>query len=198
MQDANSKSLMDLPDDWWRYRSVCEDLARWFIEYLLSLFVSFEDTRDGRVHHEMYTGFLLFHRDALLWVTAGHVVNRVNAILSTASIRVMRMRWLDGCEIPGAESVPVNQRDLVTFSAYESGIDLGMINIHGIIAQNILSGDQVKIMDETFWMGLDHAQPEGYYVFGYPPIDAVEDENWAKMSVDFNPASESPLQRRLR
>ena len=157
--------VKDLPDDWWRYTSTCGVLSKWFIHHLLPLLISAK--RDDEVHHMICTGFLLYHRDILSWVTAGHVVDRIEEILSTPSVDILRMRWLDGCEIRGAESVPVGH-NLSAFSAYESGIDFGIVAIPDLEALNIIEGGRVKFLTEEVWKNLHLAKPEGYYVFGYP------------------------------
>jgi hypothetical protein len=177
MEDKIHQEEMDLPDDWWRYTSTCQILSDWFIHHLLGLFLSLLDER-GRIRHGVLTGFLLYHQDILLWITAGHVIDSINAILSNPHIKVLRMRWLDGCEIPGAESVPVHNRNLKTFSTLKSKeIDFGVAAITGLDAENILRNDRVQTMTEQVWKNLHLAQPEGYYVLGFP-------EEWVEIQED--------------
>ena len=176
MGDQIHKEIMDLPDEWWRYASTCRVLSGWFIRHLLGLFLSVEER--GQIRHGVLTGFLLHYQDILLWVTAGHVINGINERLSNPNIKVLRMRWLDGCEIPGAESIPVHNRNLKMFSTLKSdGIDFGVAAITGLDAENILRNNRVQTMTEQIWKNLHLAQPEGYYVLGFP-------EEWFEVQED--------------
>jgi hypothetical protein len=114
------------------------------------------------------TGFLLHHREVLLWVTAGHVVDKIRQVLSDANNDILRMRWLDGCQIEGAESVVVHNRDLTTYSAREQGMDFGVVALTGLDRDNLIGGGRVVVMTEQIWKNLHLAQPEGYYIVGYP------------------------------
>jgi hypothetical protein len=168
MKNGNQKLPADLPVDWWRRLSTCQVLADWFSKHLLGLFLSYKESSEEQPRHAIATGFLLYHRETLLWVTAGHVVNKIRGILSNPGNDVLRMRWLDGCEIPGAESVMVHNRDLMMFSASEQGMDFGVVALTGLDQANIIKGGRVLVMTEQVWKNLHLAQPEGYYIVGYP------------------------------
>jgi len=168
MKSEHRKDLANLPDDWWRWMSTCQILADWFSRHLLGLFLSYRKNSEKQARHAIATGFLLYHREVLLWVTAGHVVDKLDEILSNPNTDVLRMRWLDGCEIPGAESVVVHNRDLMMFSACEQGMNFGVVAIAGLDETNIVNGGRVLVMTEQIWKNLHLAQPEGYYIVGYP------------------------------
>lgn len=155
-----------LPDDWWYRKSTCQILLDWFKRYLLGLFVSVEI--EGKVQHGLYTGFLLLYKENLMWATAGHIIDEIRGIISNPSIKIVRMRWLDDCKISGAESVPVHNYNLRTYSATDFGIDFGVADITGLDRENILRNDRVEIMTEQGWKNLHLAKSEGYYLIGYP------------------------------
>jgi hypothetical protein len=165
---------MNLPDDWWRYAAVSKDLADWFSRHLLGLLLEVEV--GDKTHCRVYTGFLLDYQEYLWWVTAGHVIERVGEISSNPHMKIRRMRWLDGYEVPGAESIPVDDRDLQTFSALDRGLDVGMALIPTLDAMNIVSNNRVRIMTEQAWKNIHLARPEGYYILGYPKewVEVVE------------------------
>lgn len=171
--DEIEVGIVNLPDDWWQYATTCQALSELFIQHLLSLFLSVEI--NGQTQHGVYTGFLFYYREHLLWVTAGHVIDEIRYILSAPNASIAGMRWLDNCAIPGAESIPVHHRDMEMFSANESGIDFGVVKILGLDRANILRNDQVKPMTEQVWKNVHLAQPEGYYVLGYP-------KEWGELS----------------
>lgn len=167
MNDASIKVLMDyLPTDWWRRKSTCQILLNWFKRYLLGLFLSVEI--EGKVQHGLYTGFLLLYKENLMWATAGHIIDDIRKIKSNPNVRIVRMRWLDDSKISGAESVPVHSSNFRTSSATEFGIDFGFANITGLDRENILKNNRIKIMSEQGWKNLHIANPEGYYIIGYP------------------------------
>ena len=164
-ESVNSQNLMDLTSDWWRSIAACEDMARWFRKHLLGLWI--RGKVQGDVGHEFYTGFLLDYKDVLLWITAGHVIDRINGILSNQNVDTFQIRWVDQCDTPGADSIPIG-RTLYCYSATELNIDFGAIRIQGLEADNIRACDENKPLTEGVWMGPDRAHPEGYYVLGYP------------------------------
>ena len=167
MNDASIKVLMDyLPTDWWRRKSTCQILLNWFKRYLLGLFLSVEI--EGKVQHELYTGFLLLYKENLMWATAGHIIDEIREIKSNPNVRIVRMRWLDDSKISGAESVPVHSSNFRTYSATEFGIDFGVADITGLDRENILKNNRIEIMTEQGWKNLHLANPEGYYIIGYP------------------------------
>ena len=168
MEDENQKLLANLPSDWWRQLSTCQILADWFSHHLLGLFLSYREKGEEQSCHVIATGFLLHHKEILLWVTAGHVVDKLREILSDQNNDIRRMRWLDGCEIPGAESVVVHNRDLAMFSACDQGMDFGVVALTGFDEANIINGGRVMVMTDQIWKNLHLAQPEGYYIIGYP------------------------------
>ncbi|MCI0399682.1 MAG: hypothetical protein L0332_10950 [Chloroflexi bacterium] len=166
MSSKSSIRLSDLPDDWWRRLSTCQTLANWFGRYLVGLF--FSVSLGGQPQYGVYTGFLLYHRQALLWITAGHVIDEIRGILSSPNVNITMMHWLDGYEFFGAESIPVHNRDLRMYSASSSGIDFGTIAITGLDRENMIRNERLQIMTEQGWRNLHRARPEGYYIVGYP------------------------------
>lgn len=155
-----------LPTDWWQKKSVGEILSGWFNRYLVGLYLSVET--EGKVQHRLYTGFLLYHKENLMWATAGHVIDAIEKIRSDSRAKILRMRWADRYRISGAESIPVHNYGFKTFSASEFGIDFGVADISGLDRENILKNDQLEIMTQQGWKNLHLAKPEGYYILGYP------------------------------
>jgi len=168
MSNEPSASLSTLPNDWWRQLSTCKILVDWFRCHLVGLFFSIQ-TEDHR-QHVVFTGFLLYYKQILLWITAGHVIDKTREILSDRKTNVKVMRWLDCSQIPGAESIPVHNRNLQMFSATQNGIDFGAVAITGLDAENMLRNRRVEPITEQIWKDIHLAKPEGYYVIGYPEI----------------------------
>lgn len=168
-ESGNDMPMRRLPspsDDWWRSVEVCGVLCDWFSRHLLSLYLAY-DAR-GERKHLVYTGFLLRYRGLLLWATAGHVIDELRSIREDAACQVRQMRWLDGSNVPHAESVIVHNRDLMMYSALSEGIDFGTAAIMGLDAANIVAGGRVVAITEEIWRNIESANPDGYYVIGYP------------------------------
>lgn len=112
--------------DWWQYKSIADTLAEWFSRHLLSLYISFEV--EGESRYDFYSGFLLEYNGYRLWITAGHVIDRIKKILSEKKVSITRVRWADGVDIPMAEALPVDPLDIGknSFSG-SSGVAVGNV-----------------------------------------------------------------------
>ncbi|MCB8925293.1 MAG: hypothetical protein H6652_06655 [Ardenticatenaceae bacterium] len=166
----------ELPDNWWAYQSTCEILAGWFQKHLVGLLISI--SKNEKAHNNLvFTGFLLFYRERLLWITAGHVIDKIQEVLQEPNYDIVTMQWLDGGKIPGAESVIVHNRDLQFFSTYENDVDFGCVMIEGLDAANILQNNEVKVVTEQIWKNIHLSNPEGYYIVGYP-------EEWVETDLE--------------
>ena len=166
--EHTGKTRADLPEHWWQLESSCMILADWFSRHVLGLFLSVRDTFDGKVSDVIATGFILEHADNLLWITAGHVVDRINEIQASSRLELRQMVWMDGCDIQGAEAVIVHDRQLLTFSTSTQDLDFGAVALVGFDKANLLRCGRVLPMTEQSWTNLHLAQPEGYYLIGYP------------------------------
>jgi len=164
--EKSTRRPLGLPHDWWRSAEVCRVLSDWFSRHLLGLYTAYDV--DGTRTHRVDTGFLLSHREMLFWATAGHVIDEVSEILRSPRCRVVQMMWGDGCDIAGAQSVLVHDRNLLTYSALGSGIDFGVAAIVGLDAENIVAGGRVVAITEEIWRNIESANPDGYYLIGYP------------------------------
>lgn len=168
-ENGNERSIgepQSLSDNWWRSVGVCRVLCEWFSRHLVSLYLACD--ADGERKHIVYTGFLLRYRGLLLWATAGHVIDELSSMREDAACQVRQMRWLDGSDIPQAESVIVHDRDLMVYSALSEGIDFGTVAIMDLDAANIMAGGRVVAITEEIWRNMESANPDGYYLIGYP------------------------------
>ena len=157
---------MSLPSEWWQHRSVAEELAHWFVRHVLGLALSFR--YQGNTRRAVFTGFLVDLRGRLLWMTAGHIIEQLNRVLSSSDYSVLDMRWLDRWRIPGAESLPAHRRNLRMYSGQAFGADFGMVIVSGLDEAHLRSGREVAIVGEQAWRNLHLAKPEGFYVIGFP------------------------------
>jgi hypothetical protein len=168
MSDSIEDQVRNLPPDWWQRVSTVDALVKHFKTHIVGLL--FGGSTKGTFQYFVFTGFLLDHNDELLWLTAGHVIDNITAALNSPDFSLSVMQWLDGYDVPGAESVPVNVPQLRMKSWTSIGLDFGAIALPLLEKHNILANKQLTVMNEIIWKNLKEASPEGYYVIGYPRI----------------------------
>lgn len=187
MPDDLHKQIWQLPDNWWQTAQSASALVEWFKFHLLGLLIGGYG-RSGW-EHEVYSGFLLDRSDALLWVTAGHVIDKVSAIQESPDFQISVMTWLDWYEKPGAEGVRVHDRSLEMTSWKAEDLDLGVVVIGGLDAGNLRANPEVRPVDEQIWKNLSEARIEGYYLIGFP-------QGWT--DIRSSPAGEGRTRRSIR
>lgn len=169
MNEHNLSQMMKMPDDWWRSTTTCEVLLNLFSRHLLGLQVV--ANVNGEAKAEVLSGFLVNIQQQVLWFTAGHVVSYIKRLLSYPEIEILEMRWLDLCEIEGAESIPVHDRSLDMFEMPVNVMDWGIVRIAGLDRENLLNNERVQFLAPQVWKSLHLGKPEGYYVLGWPAQD---------------------------
>ena len=174
------RKILDLPDDWWQTVSASQALMGWFKGHVVGLLVA--GSTNSQFQYSFYTGFLLAHMQQVLWLTAGHVVEELQAILSSASFRVTQFCWLDNYDDPAAPVVPVHRRDMLMQSWRSSRLDFGAAVPSLLDTGNLLHNEKVHLMEETIWRNLKQASPEGYYAIGYPRPWTTHNEKPAQHS----------------
>jgi hypothetical protein len=167
-QKASEEQVRNLPPDWWQHAAAVDALVKYFRSHIVGLL--FGGSTHGKFQYFLFTGFLSEHNNELLWLTAGHVIDNITASFNSPNFSLSVMRWLDGYDVPGAESVPVNVAQLRMKSWTSTGLDFGAVALPLLEKHNILANKQLTVMNEEVWKNLKQAAPEGYYVIGYPRI----------------------------
>lgn len=166
--DERKSAVANLAPDWWQKAASCQTIAKLIERHLLGLFIAY---RIGTQHHEyVFSGCKLYYKDFLFWLTAGHVIDLVDKMRSGPEIDIRIMRWLDGCEIEGAHTIPVSNTEFRTLSTYADGdgIDFGIGHIDGHDARAILHNPNARYLTELAWKNVDRSRPEGFYLVGFP------------------------------
>lgn len=158
--------MTDFADNWWQQLSSCRDAADWFGSHLVGLFINY-DSGDGP-QYSVYTGFLLNSEATLLWLAAGHIVDKISSLLSDPDVNIGMMRWLDGYDTTRTKSISVRNRDLKMFSASDNSIDFGSIVIVIDDGEKLIGKNGMRIMTGHAWKKLHLAKPEGFYILGLP------------------------------
>src|SRR5688572_8274072 len=94
-----TEQVKALPKGWWQELAACHTFARLFSKHLLALQMVFR--HEGQTYQDLYTGFPMWHRDRLMWATAGHVIDEIRERADSPAYEVGGACWLDGCEIAG-------------------------------------------------------------------------------------------------
>jgi hypothetical protein len=166
MNNKIHEKVKNLPSDWWQNAWAASGLVEWFKFHVIGLLIA--GRTNNLMQYEVFSGFLFEQNNRLLWITAGHAVDKVKAILDSVNFTISFMTWLDWYDVPGAEGVLVHDPNLRMKSWKPTGLDLGIIEIHGLDKENILANEAVRPVEETIWKNLAAARMEGYYVIGFP------------------------------
>jgi hypothetical protein len=119
---------------------------------------------------KIYTGFVMELKQHILWVTAGHVIDEIRQTLFSQNFTVSKMTWVDVFNKPGAEAVPVHDRNLYMESWYTTGLDFGVV-IPGLLdSGEIMSNKQIKVITEEDWATAEDPTPDGHLIVGFPKI----------------------------
>ena len=164
MDESYLSRMLEMSEDWWRRSSTCEILLDLFSRHLLGLLIV--ATVNGETRATAYSGFLVYYQQQLFWFTAGHVLTEFKRVIAHPEIEIQGMRWLDSCEIEGAESIPVHNRDLDMFHMPEDVLDLGIVRITGLDRANLLRNERIYPLESQIWKNLHLGDPEGYYILG--------------------------------
>lgn len=165
-ENIEALSIADLPDDWWKELHTCEILASEFNNHLLPLLI--RGSINGERIVENYSGFPISYQGQFFWVTAGHVIKKIDDLLNLDSFECEEMKWLDGFDNPNAASVTIINHDLDKFWIFNEDLDFGLIRIPSNEARLLIKNDALVIMDEQIWKHLELANPIGFYLVGFP------------------------------
>ncbi len=151
------------PKDYWRSGMVAAQLSHEFGDHVIAIGIAF--TFDKQAHYEWFSGFLVVIDDRLLWLTAGHVVDRILELRDSQAVRIDYVSWNDNYPDAAAAEVPFPLQALAAYKDTE--MDFGAVLIRPCFADPLLANPNVRPMTPEFWYGHTDAKPEGYYVVGF-------------------------------
>lgn len=172
---------------WWKRQSVRDLLSGYFKSHVVMLMVEFD--HEGKIEQDLHTGFLLHHHDTPMWITAGHVIDRILLFQTRLRSVVRRIRWIDGHEVLAASAIPDSLDDLSTFSWNDADdFDAGGVVLRGLVLDAFRHNPELRWFTERAWTGRDTITPTGFYVVGCPR------ERW---KVEETPLEHAQVQRKL-
>lgn len=153
-----------LPPDWWKEPTTPRVLSNYFSRHVIALHLVVEV--DGKPQQTIYTGFVVFHVNRIVWATAGHVIDQILAIRNHTGTRVIKADWIDTMPF----NIPVvDFANLPLLTGTPLGYDVGAASLRN--AELMLSGNpDLEFFTELSWRDLDKAKPEGFYLVGFPEI----------------------------
>jgi hypothetical protein len=159
MQESQSKL-------WW----VDETKARIFNtnvqKHILSLNVTY--LINGLPNSCWISGFLVYTKSLLIWITAGHVLKKLDELLQNKKIGGIKARWFDNCPIKDARFIACDYSTMLKTPIDIEGYDFGIVILRKIYADQILNVRENKPLTDVHWKFNDGFKAEGYYLVGLP------------------------------
>lgn len=114
------------------------------------------------------SGFLVFTKGLLIWMTAGHVLKTLDELLQNNKVSGIKTRWIDNCLIDAAQSITFDYTSIRKFSIDIDGYDFGIVILQKFYADQILKIKENVPLTEAHWRLDNGFKPKGYYLVGIP------------------------------
>jgi hypothetical protein len=128
------------------------------------------------VCHEFFTGFLMYHNEVHLWLSAGHVVEKIRLMLEDRRIDRLNTALVDHRSPTEADYIPLDLSVVPKFVQDPDGFDFGAIPLRLNIAALLRRNPYTQFMTSDIWRGRNVSEPDGMYVVGHPYIWNVFNE----------------------
>lgn len=125
----------------------------------------------GEKEHVVFlTGSPLLYKGKYLWLTAGHVVKKVQEMVCNDSYKIRNMSWFDNYENEDAGAIPIGdtKRLFNFFIDNKAKGDTGIVKFDELTIQNLKANKNLWWLSENMWENIDKVQPDGYYLVGTP------------------------------
>lgn len=123
-----------------------------FQQHLVRVCVDF--TAKKRRHIGVYSGFLLELGNMFMWVTAGHVLEEIEAICGMSSYSSVRIGWADNSESIPAARIPFDFASTPKFKHNKDGIDIGWLVPHGLALEALRKEPNNVPFTEPAWRNI--------------------------------------------
>ena len=104
----------------------------------------------------------------MFWVTAGHVIKKIQELQKLPRTHYVRAQWLDHHPQEKAEAAPTSLEHLDMERIKEHGMDFGLIRIPEFDCRTLCGNPEIEPLDFSAWHGRESAEPEAYFVVGNP------------------------------
>jgi len=165
---------------WW----VNEKIAKIFNTYAQKHFMALniQYLLEGIPKSCWVSGFLILTKDFLIWMTAGHVLKKLEELFQNDKVRVIKSRWIDNYSDDAAKCIVCDYEDIKKFIIDDiDGYDLGFVVLRQFYADQILKVKESVPLTEAHWK-LDEFEAEGYYLVGIPEEFTESKQIWTNTS----------------
>ena len=162
-EQPESAEAPRLPEGWWRIDELANMIGRHFRRHLEVI-----AEIDGKRHRALITGFFLEHRSVLHWITAAHCLEHVTDLLEHPRVDVLTARWVDNFPGSAGRGIPVDVRGLKTAKLRSDQLDVGVVWPSAHETSLFRANPEFHPFSEEAWARKSHAEPEGFYVLGFP------------------------------
>lgn len=166
--DLMPSDLYKPSEKWWCDEEICRYLSKAFGVHLVGLHVAYlTEEIEG---FALYTGFLYEHDGFPLWISAGHVVNDLEALRQSKAFTKVTAKWADMSKSDplGDTGFPIDLDELHFLGIDKQGVDLGLCSFPERHYRLFMSNQTRKFLDKAFVLGAADANPEGYVLVGMP------------------------------
>jgi hypothetical protein len=146
-----------------------QSILGYFGRHLVALCVTSRQG-DGPSRFTAYSGTLLRIDDAVLWLTAGHIVRQIEDVLESSHITIDESVLADafGESFVSEKPVPIDLRASPrSYCDDDNGLDFGAIILHPHLVR-LLIANGVAILEEVNWVRQHNVAFEGYMMLGLP------------------------------
>ncbi|WP_337270145.1 hypothetical protein [Oryzifoliimicrobium ureilyticus] len=147
-------------------------VLRYFGSHLVALCVAFRRADAANItEFRAFSGTLMRIDDTVLWLSAGHVVEQVVAMIESRSIIVDECALADafGSSFVSERPVPISFASARKTFVYDEalGLDFGAVELHPHQVR-LLTANGVRILEEENWAYQDRVTFDGYALLGLP------------------------------
>ena len=87
--DEALRKILQLPRDWWQSMQSASVLLKAFETHVIPLLVV--GFVNNKIQYNVYTGIFLQSDQTMIWLTAGHVVDELQQLLSSPAFKLSLM-----------------------------------------------------------------------------------------------------------
>lgn len=137
-----------------------------------------EDKHVGKEKHFAFSGFVIAIRGVWCLMTAGHVIENINAAIRHPKVKLLRCRLMDffGLDAKVKEPLPISYETEHVIHIDQHGVDIGMLPLRPLY-QSSLEANGVIPMPTAGWSGYSVPKCDQYVLLGLPEenIEPVEE-----------------------
>ncbi len=176
-----------------------QNVLRYFSRHLVSLSgrYQFEDTlgeHKSNPNYFGYSGFIISIRGLWLFITAGHILKRIDEALSASNLKIFECQLIDsfGPDKISDFPIPFDYQRAPKYYIFDEklGLDFGLIGL-GSYYQQLLEKNNIVPVEELNWIHHHRVEFEYFYVLGLPEeyieVERIKVSNKQKAFLTLSP-----------